>query len=415
MDDKNKNRNPSVSKLIKRHILLCIPLFLMSIRLYVLVSIYIVLTSVYFILENWQTIKNNIKSFFTEIRKIKKLEYYHITDDDKLIDLEKRRTAFSLLSDMTLGTLCIITVNFIAIYIHIRQFLKGSSALNLITTIVIILMALIGAGGMIVGVVSKYTTTIYVLIPVVSALIYFLSIDPLIAFFPDFVRFAGYLFITIIFYSILAFAFPVHILRKLNSKTVLISSVTTILATFFSPIWEFYFFKHMQGGNYLLTIEDVKKATDIQDALKNIILDDSKLIDIINYLFIREESNKVTSVISLMITALTISYIVGGLMINRKISKNKSKAKFIYRTLIREKSLTDYNTLVKCSFHGGEEYENLLLNNDITQKVIKENELELVIPDVSRKTRFIAWWKRKLRTYKNYEEIKRIFIYKDTD
>lgn len=413
-NNKTKKENPSLINLVIIFILMYIPLFLMSKRLYVLVSIYVVLISGYLIWVNWKTIKKNIKSFSTERKRIKNLEYYHITDDDKLIDLEKRRTTFSLFSNITMGTFLILMVNFMAIHSLIQQFWGESAVLNLITTIVVSLIAFIGYGGMIAGVVYKYTTTTYVVMPIISALIYFSLIDPLIAFFPDFARFAGYLFITIIFYLILAYSFPAHILRKLNGKTVLISSFTTILATFSSQILEFYFSNFIQNGNYLLTIENVKNATDVSDTLKNIVLDNPKLVDIINHFLLNETSNILSSMTSLVITALTISYIFGGLMINRKIRKNKSKAKSIYRILIIKKSLIDYHTLIKCSFYGGEEYENLLLNNDTTQKVIKENEIELAIPDVSRKTRFIAWWQRNSPLYSTYTDIKEVFNSRNT-
>jgi len=401
MDKNNKTekKNPLLLNLLIFLVLVYISLFLMFKRLYILVSIYVVLISVYIISVNWQTIKKNVKLFSTERKKIKNLEYYYITDDGKLIDLEKRRTTFSLFSDMTMGSFLILIVIFIAILFLIQQFWGESAVLNLINTIVISIIAFIGFGGMIAGVVYKYTTTTYVAMPIVSALIYFSLIDPLIAFFPNFARFAGYLFITIIFYLILAYSFPAHILRKLNGKTVLISSFTTILATFSSQILEFYFSKHIQNGNYLLTIENVKNTTDVSEVLKNIVLDNPKLVDIINHFLLNEISSILTSMTSLVITALTISYIVGGLMINRKIRKNKSKAKSIYRNLIIKKSLIDYHTLIECSFYGGEEYENLLLNNDITQNVIKDNEIELAIPDVSMKTRFKVWWQKDSPLY----------------
>jgi len=79
---------------------------------------------------------------------------------------------------------------------------------------------------------------------------------------------------------------------------------------------------------------------------------------------------------SLIITALTTSYIVGGLIINWKIKKNKLRAKSIYRNLIKNGHPT-YRVLIECSFYGGEEYENLLLNNDTTLKLIMENEIDL--------------------------------------
>lgn len=388
-------------------ILMYIPAFLLSKELHMLVSIYVVLISVWLIKMNRKTIARNVRFFFIERKKLKKLEYYHITDDNKVIDLERRRNTFSLFRDITMGTLFISIVNFMAIHNLIQHFFGESAILNLLTMIIISLVVFIGYGGMIAGIVYKYTTTIYVAIPAISAIIYFSSLDPLIYFFPDFARFAGYLFTSIILYFVLTYTLPVYILRKLNSKTILISSFTTILATFSSQILLFYFSSYIQTENYLLTMETVKNATDVSNTLKSIILDTPELIEVYNHFLMKESSNVLTSMTSLVVTALTISYIVGGLIINRKISKDRLKAKSIYRKLIKEECSIDYRILIECSFHGGEEYENLLLNNDVTSKIIIENETALKIPDISIKTRFIAWWKRTSIVYSAFSDIKR--------
>ncbi|OQP18569.1 hypothetical protein B2I20_18755 [Bacillus stratosphericus] len=69
----------------------------------------------------------------------------------------------------------------------------------------------------------------------------------------------------------------------------------------------------------------------------------------------------------------------------------------------------EYQYLVECSYFGGEDYENLLLNNDITSKIIKDNEVKLDIPDLSIKTRFIAWLKRNLIIYSIFSSYKKVF------
>ncbi|HDT8034161.1 TPA: hypothetical protein RD657_002877 [Enterococcus faecalis] len=290
----------------------------------------------------------------------------------------------------------------------IRHFLGESPILNLITAIVISLITLVGYGGILASIVYKYTTTIYVAIPMISAIIYFSFLDPLVSFLPDFAQLAGYLMTTIILYFILTYAFPAHILRKLNSKTILISSFTTILASFFSQILQFFFTSYFQNEHYLLTVEAVKETTDISEGLKSIILDNTELIDIINHFLLKEGSNLLASITGLIITALTISYIIGGLIINHRIRKNKLKAKSLYRELIK-KEHPSYSVLIECSFYGGEEYENLLLNNNMTLKIIMENEAAIKIPDISRKTRLIAWWKRNSIMYSTFNDIRQIF------
>ncbi|EKG8962820.1 hypothetical protein O5H40_002563 [Enterococcus faecalis] len=403
--DKN---NYSLLGMLILLILLYIPLILLSKKLYIATSLYVLLISIWIVWINRNIIVKNTKIFFTERKKLKNLDYYRITDDNKIIDLEKRRNIFSLFRDMTMGTFLIVVVNIMAISSLIRHFLGESPILNLITAIVISLITLVGYGGILASIVYKYTTTIYVAIPVISAIIYFSFLDPLVSFLPDFARLAGYLMTTIILYFILTYAFPAHILRKLNSKTILISSFTTILASFFGQILQFFFTSYFQNEHYLLTVEAVKETTDISEGLKSIILDNTELIDIINHFLLKEGSNLLASITSLIITALTISYIIGGLIINHRIRKNKLKAKSLYRELIK-KEHPSYSILIECSFYGGEEYENLLLNNNITLEIIMENEAAIKIPDISRKTRLIAWWKRNSIMYSTFNDIRQIF------
>lgn len=389
-------------------ILLYIPLILLSKKLYIATSLYVLIISIWIVWINRNIVVKNIKIFFTERKKLKNLDYYRITDNNKIIDLEKRRNIFSLFRDMTVGTFLIAVVNTMAINSLIRHFLGESPILNLITAIVISLITLIGYGGILASIVYKYTTTIYVVIPMISAIIYFLFLDPLVSFLPDFARLAGHFMTTIILYFILTYAFPAHVIRKLNSKTVLISSFTTILASFFSQILQFFFTSYFQKDHYLLTVDSIKETTDISEGLKSILLDNTELIDIINNFSLKEMSNLLASIISLLITALTISYIVGGLIINHRIRKNQLKAKSLYRELIK-KEHPSYSVLIECSFYGGEEYENLLLNNNTTLKIIMENEATIQIPDISRKTRFIAWWKRNSIMYSTFNDIRQIF------
>ena len=389
-------------------ILLYIPLTLLSKKLYIATSLYVLIISIWIVWINRNIVVKNIKIFFTERKKLKNLDYYRITDNNKIIDLEKRRNIFSLFRDMTMGTFLIAVVNTMAINSLIRHFLGESPILNLITAIVISLITLIGYVGILASIVYKYTTTIYVVIPMISASIYFLFLDPLVSFLPDFARLAGHFMTTIILYFILTYAFPAHIIRKLNSKTVLISSFTTILASFFSQILQFFFTSYFQKDHYLLTVDAVKETTDISEGLKSILLDNTELIDIINNFSLKEMSNLLASITSLIITALTISYIVGGLIINHRIRKNQLKAKSLYRELIK-KEHPSYSVLIECSFYGGEEYENLLLNNNTTLKIIMENEATIQIPDISRKTRFIAWWKRNSIMYSTFNDIRQIF------
>ena len=373
------------------------------------VSLYTVLMSIQLILVYKKNIKTSLESFSSERKKLKNLEYYYVTDDYKVIDLNKRKTTFNLFGNMTMGAMYVLAINFSAIYYILQHVFEETEILKLVIVFIFSLIAFLGYGGLVVGIVFKYTTTVYVVMPFISATFYFLLLYSLVSSLPEFVKLAVYLFSTMIFYLILTYVLPIHILRKLNSKTVLISSFTTILTVFISQIFQFYFSHIVQSENYLLNTEAINNSTDITDSIKNVLAENPVLIEDINHFLVKETLSTITTMTGLLVTALTMSYITGGLIINRKIRKGRQKAKYIYRTLIKKENSIKYSILIKCAFYGGEEFENLLLNNNLTLNVIKENEIKLDIPDVSRKTRFMTWLRRNLLLYSFYEDIKKYY------
>ncbi|MFV0379892.1 MAG: hypothetical protein ACK5KQ_03610 [Anaerorhabdus sp.] len=375
---------PSFIKIIKVFILICILSFLISKSYYVLATALIVLTSFLTIMKYFKQIKKYISTILTDRKNIKKLQYYHITDNDKLIDVEKKQKKFSLFNEVSLELISILMVNFVAIYIMSQQLFEKSAVLVLIDVIVLGLLFFILFFGN-AKFFYKHNTATFVMVPVVSVVIYFMFIAPLISFLPDFIGLACYLFITIILYLILAYFFPAHYLRKLNSKTVLISSVTVILAIFLFQILEFNYSNSLQYSGDLITITEVKNSTDITDTFKNIVLDNPILVETTNQVLSYLSSSVISSITEYILTALTVSYIVGSLIINEKIKKNNAKAKRIYRDIKIKESIIDYETLKKCSYYGGEYYENLLLNNDTTKNIIIINEREHNIPNASSK------------------------------
>ncbi|MGG0528889.1 hypothetical protein [Bacillus pumilus] len=385
-------------------IILYVPLYLLSKKLYILASFYFIIIGLW---RLWIKRKSNVQlnDLAIEWRKLIGLDYYYITDDHKKIDLDIRRNVLSEFSNTMHSILLTLIIFILGMYFLLKHFHGVSVYLNLLlflssSVIVIILFA-----GIIAEIVFKYTTTIYVSIPIISAIIYFQFIDPVISFFPDFTRFGFYICTTAIMYFILAFTFPVHILRNLNGKTVLISSVTTIVAAFSSQIIVYLYSNYFKSKFFLLSIESIKKEANISEPLKNIILENPDLIDLINDLLVKEASSQLNSMASLVITSFAISYIIGGLLINRKISNGRVKAKSIYRKIMKEEIPLNYQTLIECSYYGGEDYENLLLNNNVTSKIIMNNEANLNIPDISIKTRFKAWLKRNLTSYSIFTEM----------
>ena len=407
--DKQQNESTTLINSFVLLVMISIPMILFSHKLYLLTSIYVMIISSLLLYLNTNKLKSNILNFFEMRKKLKNLEYYYITDDNKVIDLEIRKNTYGLFQNITMGTSFIFSINFFALHYFIQKFIGSSKILDVFMIFSFSIIVFIGYGGMLAGIVYKHTTKIYVLIPIFSGIVYFALIDSFIIFLPNFFRLMIYLIITLLLYCGLAYLFPVHILRNLNSKTILISSFLTILATFLNQILSFYALNYFKTEDYLLTVDSVKAASNISDTLKNTFLQNTELIDVVNYFIEKKFVNKLSSMMSLVITSFTISYLIGGLLINQKIKKNRLIAKAIFRNLVKEPAKINYNLLIKCSFYGGEEYENLILNNNEMLNLIVNNEFNIQIPDVSSKKRLTEWIKKNSVLYRVYVDFKEIF------
>lgn len=405
----NNNDWSGILNLAALVVMMYIPIFLMSQGQFTLTSIYIILLSSWLIVVNRKVLKNNFNNFFYENKKLKKLDYYHIIDDNKTIDVEKRKEILGFIQNLSSGATLVLLFNFMSLYYLGKKMLGDSPVFIPLASFAMVLIILLAYGGIFVGIVYKYTTTTYVLLPGVGAIIYFGWIDEHIFFLPNFFRFSGYILIVLFLYLLLTVLSPPHILRKLNSRTILISSLLTVLAAFLNQILSFYFLTFFRSENLHLTLNSVKSETNISDSLKNIILENEEIIDLINHFIEKEILNQFTSFFSLGITAITISYILGGLVIKRRIGKNTLKAKCIYREMIKDNSTVSYNRLIQCSFYGGEEYEHLILNNYLMVDVILKEENNLDIPDVSKRNKFIRWYKNNSILYSTFREFHQVF------
>lgn len=174
MEKKNdsKKRHPFLE--LGMIILLMITLsFLLSNQFYTLLSMFIIVISFLLVMGNRKNVSENIGVFLMEWKKLKKLEYYRITDDNKNIDLAIRLKISSLFRDTTINTVTILIINFIAIFNLIQHFIGKSTFLPLLTIMILSLIIFIGYGGIVISIVYSFTTATYVTIPIISAIIYF--------------------------------------------------------------------------------------------------------------------------------------------------------------------------------------------------------------------------------------------------
>lgn len=387
---------------------LLIPLILASKKLFILAYVYVILLTIYLVFKNKKVIKKNITTFFCERKNLKNLKYYHITDDNKTIDMEKRKNTFSLLKDMGGTAIVIFFFNFFPIYFLAQKSLEDSWISNSLLWFAVIFIFL-GYGGFFIEIIYKYTTAIYLFIPIIGTAIYFTFVNNFLEYKPVFIKLTVFLVIVMLLYLLLSAILPIHILRHLNGRTVLISSFLTIATTFLGQIVSYFFSQFLHTSDYLLTARDIEKATDVSNNLKKIILENTELIKVMNDFYEKEVLRQLTVSTNLIMTALTFSFIIGGLIITKKIKNNNKKAKKLYRSFIKDNSKINYTSLVQCAFYGGEEYENLILNNELMSKIVLENESNIIIPKISIKKRFVDWCKGNHFFNSIIKEFKRIF------
>lgn len=404
---KNDKGNYKLLNITLLLVMLYLLTFLMSKELYVLAAIYTLLMSVWLIWKISTSIINNIKFLLFESKKVKALKYYYITDDNKRIDLEKRGKMLNVFRDMTMSAYIVLIVNWLSIYYLIKILLKDSVFLDMLFTAIMLFLACVVNIGLIANIIYKYTTLAYVSIPFIGGVAYFLLFATIFSSSSIIVQCVVYLLITIILYVLLVYTCPVHILRKLNGKTALISSLITIATGFFTPILLLYLPRYLGSGDGFLTLEDIRNTTEISYMLKHIILDNPELIEIINYFLANEFANMLNTVMSLIITILTISYVIGGIITNRKIKRHKLKAKLIFRGLIKKEYQMNYENLIKCSFHGGEAYEDLILNNSEASQIIVRNEAGLNISKTSIILHIRNWIEKNSILYLFFVEVKK--------
>lgn len=81
--------------------------------------------------------------------------------------------------------------------------------------------------------------------------------------------------------------------------------------------------------------------------------------------------------------------------------------------MVKNPTQINYKLLINCSFYGGEEYENLILNNNEMLKLIIENESDINISVVSSEKMLAEWVKKNFILYRLFIDLKEIFKIKN--
>ena len=124
--DKQQNESTTLINSFVLLVMISIPMILFIHKLYLLTSIYVMIISSLLLYLNTNKLKSNILNFFEMRKKLKNLEYYYITDDNKVIDLEIRKNTYGLFQNITMGTSFIFSINFFALHYFIQKFIGSS-------------------------------------------------------------------------------------------------------------------------------------------------------------------------------------------------------------------------------------------------------------------------------------------------
>lgn len=303
-------------------VMMVIPMYLISKQLFFGAATYILVFTIWLVFVNRKIIILNITTFFSEWKKIKRLDYYFITDDSKKIDQQKRKESITLVRDIAMMASLALFFNLFSMFHILNKFFGNHIIVKIFLITFLLLVCVLGYGGILVKLIFKHMTMTYVSVPFIAAMIFwglYFKIDES----PVFVRLLVYLVLVVILYQLLSMICPLNILRNLNNTTVLISSFLTILGVFMGQVAHFVFFKYIKEQDIALTVEKVKAGEDIPDILKNTLVSAPELIDLLNYLGGKLILDQLNSYVSLGVTSLTLSFILGGLIITRKVKRNK--------------------------------------------------------------------------------------------
>lgn len=382
--EEKKNSSPSISRIF---LLIIVPLVLLLSKMKTLVSIYVILVVLILVYEKRLIIKAKFITLHNEWMKLKKLDYYHITDDDKNNDIEKRKNALSLLQGIIGVPMFIFVFIFPAVHYLAQKIFGESIILILLDSVFRIVFLSLVFGFIFAGIIRiiyKYTTVVYVLVPIAGFYIFLFTYKYIPPAFTS-LNLIVYFAIVWILYWIWSMVCPVHILRQLNSRTVLFSSIFTIFLAILSQVFpEVFMRRFSDSNNTTLNIEDIKNSTEISDDLKSLILENDRFIEVVHYFYERDALSRIHSFTTMLVTALTVSFVLGGLVVVIKINKYKKEAKKLYRSFIKDNSIIDYPALIRCAAYGGEEYENLILNHPLMSGLVLKEEFGCDIPNTGK-------------------------------
>jgi hypothetical protein len=114
--EKHKNEDSTFINSFVLLIMILIPMILFTHKLYFLTSTYVMVISTWLLYLNINIVKGNFLNLLEMRKRLNNLEFYYITDENKVMDLRKRKNTYGLLQNLTMGTAFIFSINFFALH-----------------------------------------------------------------------------------------------------------------------------------------------------------------------------------------------------------------------------------------------------------------------------------------------------------
>ncbi|AYW47840.1 hypothetical protein C7K38_05410 [Tetragenococcus osmophilus] len=366
--------------LINSILVILIPYFLIKNNFYTTLSLYVILLTIWGLFSNRLKIKRTLIKFNSKRKDIKDLKYYYLKDVTKIIDKQERLSNISVLNDIGVLSYIIGFANIIAIDYLLNRIFGKAIIVWWVVTFSILFLLLFMMWGWISSIAFKFTTFFYCSIPIVVALFLYSFFEKYLFALPASLQLCTFLIVTGVCYSIFVMKLPLHILRNLNSKTVIVSALLTVFSTVFiqsSSIFAEIMLKNQQA---LLTKETIQQDASFSTEIKNVLMN-ADIINAINHFIRREFTLELTNTLTLMTAGLTFSFLIGGLLITLRLTKTKMVAKKNFFTLLIDPcSQITYEDLIKCAYLGGYEYENMIISNTKCLNIIIKQETKINLP-----------------------------------
>lgn len=372
MNTKQKN------VLINSFLFLFIPCFLFTKGYSTFASLYVVLLTTWVICFNRNLIKMHLRKYISTQSDIKKLRYYFIKDLGKSIDHQSRISNIRVLNNIGMISYLVVFFNISSINILLTKVIGESKVISIFYFISLLLLMIFIFWGWLCSLAFKYTTLFYCTIPLISLFIYSIF-ETYLTWLQTPIKLCIYLFITSICYFFCILILPLHILRKINTKTVLISAILTILSTVLIQSSTLFTSMIINEQGILLKKEMIQQDTSVPKEIISL-LQNEDIINMINHFIEKELISQFTGAVSLLSAGITLSFLIGGLIVNLRLSNAKKKAKSILYPALICTSNIDYNYLIRCAYLGGDEYENIIISNPNLLNIINQYETTVILP-----------------------------------